>query len=79
MHRYRHHVNSAPIFVTLNKLPWLSTANKVRILEWKMRIDLVQYAARRTPDIRFDSVKNYKPEDADQGKQLVTKHQGRSS
>lgn len=70
-----HHINSAPIFLSFNQMSWLSAANKARILEWKIRMDLVQYAARGTPDIRFDLVEKYTPQDARNGKSLVRKHQ----
>ncbi|KAM0275071.1 hypothetical protein ACHAQH_007591 [Verticillium albo-atrum] len=68
-----HHTNSAPFFVTLNKADWISTEDKVRILEYKIRMDLVQYAARGTPATRFDAVAAYKPKDVDRGKKLVSR------
>lgn len=42
-------------------------------------MDLVQYVARSVPELRFDSVKDYKPEDAREGKRLVAKAQGKPS
>ncbi|KAK1766177.1 HypA protein [Phialemonium atrogriseum] len=58
-----HHVNSAPIFLTINAQPWISTEVKVRILEWKIRMDLVQYAARAVPPLSLDSITLYRPRD----------------
>ncbi|KAJ0308329.1 hypothetical protein COL5a_000768 [Colletotrichum fioriniae] len=54
-------------------MPWISTENKVRMLEYKIRMDLVQYAARGCPPLRLDDVKSYRPKDKDEGKDLVSK------
>ncbi len=59
----RHHVNASPIFVALNAQSWLTTAAKVRILEWKIRMDIVQYAARGCPKLPFEQVLSYVPVD----------------
>ncbi|KAK1538483.1 HypA protein [Colletotrichum paranaense] len=68
-----HHTNAAPIFLSFNSMPWISTENKVRMLEYKIRMDLVQYAARGCPPLRLEDVKSYKPKDKDEGKDLVSK------
>ncbi|KAG7118497.1 Oxidoreductase ptaJ like protein [Verticillium longisporum] len=68
-----HHTNSAPFFVALNKTDWISVEDKVRILEYKIRLDLVQNAARGTPEIRFDAIAAYRPKDLDRGKALVAR------
>ncbi|KAJ0388076.1 hypothetical protein COL922a_001059 [Colletotrichum nupharicola] len=47
--------------------------NKIRMLEHKIRMDLVQYAARGSPQIRVDAISSYRPKDKDQNKQLVSK------
>lgn len=60
----RHHVTSAPFFLTLNKLPWIPTAVKVRLLESKIRMDLLQYVARGCPALHPDSLFDYMPKDA---------------
>jgi hypothetical protein len=70
--RHRHHVNVSPIFVALNAQPWLTTANKIRLLEWKIRMDIVQFAARGCPKLPFDEVLSYKPRDST----LVTSTRG---
>ncbi|KAL2760511.1 hypothetical protein ACRALDRAFT_2039136 [Sodiomyces alcalophilus JCM 7366] len=67
-----HHINSAPFYITVNNQPWIPAETKARLLEWKIRLDLVEYAARASPPIRFDDVKTYRPKDVDEGKQLVS-------
>ncbi|ORY71923.1 HypA protein [Pseudomassariella vexata] len=62
-----HHVNVSPIFIVLNKQDWISTENKVRILEWKIRMDLLQYAARGCPKILVDKIALYVPKDKNPG------------
>ncbi|KAK1237657.1 hypothetical protein MKX07_006785 [Trichoderma sp. CBMAI-0711] len=59
-----HHLNSIPFFVTLLSLPWLSPSQKARTLEWKIRLDIVQYVARGCPPLRLDAVKSFTPKDA---------------
>lgn len=56
-----HHVNVAPIFLTINAAPWIPTHAKVRLLEWKIRMDLAQYAARAVPPMSIDRIAAYKP------------------
>ncbi|KAM0283145.1 hypothetical protein ACHAQH_002626 [Verticillium albo-atrum] len=36
-----HHVNSAIFYLTINKQPWISPADKARLLEWKIRMDFL--------------------------------------
>ncbi|KAK1833346.1 HypA protein [Podospora conica] len=62
-----HHVNAAPIFLTLNKQEWIPTAAKVRLLEWKMRMDLLQYAARGCPDLDVERIRRYQPKCVEAG------------
>jgi hypothetical protein len=66
----RHHVNSSPIWLTINAQPWISTETKVRLLEWKIRMDLMQYAARGCPPLSVDKISSYKPKD-DSGKSAL--------
>ncbi|KAL6354784.1 hypothetical protein LRP88_12131 [Fusarium phalaenopsidis] len=56
-----HHVNSSLIYLTFSSQSWLSTANKVRLLEWKIRLDLVQYVAWGCPGISLESIESYVP------------------
>lgn len=39
----------------------MSTKHKVRLLEWKGRIDLAMYASRRAPRLYLEEIANYKP------------------
>lgn len=59
--------------MALNKTDWISVEDKVRILEYKIRLDLVQNAARGTPEIRFDAIAAYRPKDLNRGKALVAR------
>ncbi|OHE96414.1 HypA protein [Colletotrichum orchidophilum] len=72
-----HHTNAAPMFLSFNSKPWISTENKVRMLEHKIRLDLVQYASRGCPPLRVEDIKSYRPKDTDQGKSLVPKLTGK--
>lgn len=47
------------------------------MLEYKIRMDLVQYAARGCPALSVDEIKSYRPKDKDQGKALVSKPTGK--
>lgn len=68
---YSHHLNAAPIFLTINKMSWVPQSIKVRLLEWKMRFDVIEYVGRGCPTLHADILKSYKPKDA----QLVSKPQ----
>ncbi|KAH7633020.1 hypothetical protein B0T09DRAFT_332675, partial [Sordaria sp. MPI-SDFR-AT-0083] len=58
-----HHVTSAPFFTTVNAQDWISFDTKVRLLEWKIRMDLVQYAARGAPELSLDAITSYQPKE----------------
>nr|POE51515.1 oxidoreductase afly [Quercus suber] len=58
---YMHCINCSIFFSAFLKQDWLSTTNKVRLLEWKIRNDLAMYASRRSPEIRLDIVRGYHP------------------
>lgn len=60
-----HCVNSSIFWSTFNQLEWLGMEWKVRLLEWKARLDLVMYASRRAPalDKGLDDVVGYVPPD----------------
>ncbi|TLS31143.1 hypothetical protein PpBr36_02375 [Pyricularia pennisetigena] len=60
-----HHVNVAPILLSINAASWIPTAAKVRLLEWKIRIDLVQYAARAVPSLSLERIAAYRPKPKD--------------
>lgn len=55
-----HHANSAPFYVALaqeedSPKTWMNKKAKARLLEWKIRLDLIQYAARGAPKICMPS------------------------
>lgn len=56
-----HNLNASIFFSAFLQQEWLSEASKVRLLEWKIRADLAQYAAAKSPEIRLEMVRNYKP------------------
>ncbi|GAB1314934.1 hypothetical protein MFIFM68171_05144 [Madurella fahalii] len=56
-----HHVNASPIFVTLNAQDWIPPQTKARLLEWKIRMDLLQYAARGVPELLAEKLAAYQP------------------
>ncbi|KAI1280086.1 HypA protein [Xylaria sp. FL0933] len=58
-----HHVNVCPIFLTINAQDWIPTATKVRLLEWKIRFDLLQYAARGCPPVSLGKITSYIPKE----------------
>lgn len=57
----RHHININPIYIILNGLDWIPIESKVRLLEWKIRLDLVQYAARGCPPLDLENIAAYVP------------------
>ncbi|KAK2807166.1 hypothetical protein FQN51_004780 [Onygenales sp. PD_10] len=56
-----HCVTSAIFLRAFISQPWLSTQNKLRILEWKGRMDLLQCAARGCLEPRPEDITHYKP------------------
>ncbi|KAJ2896171.1 HypA protein [Zalerion maritima] len=69
---FMHHANSSPFYVSL--LPSVSSSStspspasslpdsiKVRLLEWKLRLDLLQYAARGAPSLSLSYLSSYAP------------------
>jgi hypothetical protein len=58
---FMHCVNSSIFFPAFMNADWLSTANKIRLLEWKARGDLAMYASRRSPKIRGEEMERYTP------------------
>ncbi|KAK4868734.1 hypothetical protein LT330_006936 [Penicillium expansum] len=54
-----HCVNSSIFFSKIINLPFLNQRSKLRMLEWKGRIDLLMYTSRGTPDLLLDEVANY--------------------
>ncbi|KAK5627329.1 hypothetical protein RRF57_003044 [Xylaria bambusicola] len=58
-----HHVNICPMLLSINAQDWIPTASKVRLLEWKIRFDLLQYAARGCPSISLEKINSYIPKE----------------
>ena len=56
---YIHCVNSTIFFSKIINLPVLDNATKVRMLEWKGRLDLLMYVSRGAPDLLLDEVTRY--------------------
>lgn len=54
-----HCVNSSIFFSRIVQLPFLDTQSKLRLLEWKGRMDLVMYVSRGSPELRLDEVTQY--------------------
>lgn len=59
-----HHINSAPIYLTINAQPWIPVETKARLLEWKIRYDIIQYAGRAVPALPLDELKAYQPKNS---------------
>ncbi|KAJ5620832.1 hypothetical protein N7510_004816, partial [Penicillium lagena] len=60
---YIHCVNSTIFFSKIIDLPFLDQAAKVRMLEWKGRLDLLVYVSRGAPDLLRNEVTNYPAKD----------------
>ncbi|GAP87573.1 putative protein [Rosellinia necatrix] len=58
-----HHVNVCPLFLAINAQDWIPTAAKVRLLEWKIRFDLLQYAGRQCAPVSIDKITSYVPKE----------------
>lgn len=54
-----HCLNSSIFFSKIVKLPYLNQRTKLRLLEWKGRMDLLMYTSRGTPDLLLDDVVRY--------------------
>ncbi|WAO96911.1 Hypothetical protein NCS54_01460500 [Fusarium falciforme] len=66
-----HHVNSALFYLAINKEPWTKQSDKARMLEWKIRMDLLQYVARGCPGISLDAIATYVPKTGDSSNTTV--------
>lgn len=60
-----HSLTSSPIFLTVNKFDWLTQAQKCRLLEWKMRYDILIYVAQGCPPLDASSLPSYLPKNTD--------------
>lgn len=68
---YMHELNSSIFFSTFARQPWISTTNKVKLLEWKGRLDLCQYASRHCPPLRLEEIIDYVPKVAQSDWNLI--------
>lgn len=57
---YIHCVNSSIFFSTFLRTSFITRANKVRLLEWKVRVDLAMYASRKSPQLLLDEITKYR-------------------
>ena len=58
---YIHAVNSAIFLPVFASLPWLSMQKKIRLLEFKGRLDLLFYVTRGSMEPRLNEITDYKP------------------
>ncbi|KAJ0107607.1 Oxidoreductase AflY [Diaporthe amygdali] len=54
-----HNVTSSLFLTVLARQPWITLADKVRLVEWKARLDLVWYAASAAPELRDEHMTSY--------------------
>lgn len=56
-----HNLNCSIFFPCFLSQKWLGMENKIRLLEWKGRFDIVAYAARGSPRLDIKEIIDYKP------------------
>ncbi|KAL2801770.1 hypothetical protein BJX63DRAFT_416651 [Aspergillus granulosus] len=54
-----HTVNSSIFYSKILALPFLPTRTRLRLLEWKGRMDLIMYISRNSPELYFDEITKY--------------------
>ena len=64
---FMHCLNSSVFFHSFINQDWISKKSKIRLLEWKGRLDLAMYASRRSPELLLDEIKNYHPKQPSSG------------
>ena len=57
-----HALTASVFFQSINSLACLTTADKVRLLEWKVRCDMSMYAAHNAPKLVLSPIVNYEDE-----------------
>ena len=62
-----HSVNTSIFFSAFHSQPWLTTVNKVRLLEWKGRFDLAMYVSQGCPEPLLSEITNYNPKNTLKG------------
>ena len=63
----RHLVNVCPALITINSFDWVPLEDKVRLLEWLIRMDILQYAAAACPPLPLERLSSYVPKDKKAG------------
>ncbi|KAF3763009.1 hypothetical protein M406DRAFT_346955 [Cryphonectria parasitica EP155] len=58
---YMHNVTSSIFLTVLARQDWIRVEDKVRLVEWKARLDLVWYATCGAPELHIEYIKNYQP------------------
>lgn len=54
-----HCLNCSIFYSSFLSRPWISSRAKVRLLEWKGRVDLLMYVARHVPKLDLSEITNY--------------------
>ncbi|OTA95472.1 hypothetical protein M434DRAFT_20201 [Hypoxylon sp. CO27-5] len=57
---YMHNVTSSIFLTVLIQQPWIRMEDKVRLVEWKSRLDLAWYATCGTPELNAKYIKDYR-------------------
>ena len=70
---YMHCINCSIFFFSFLKQEWLSTSNKIRLLEWKGRLDLAMYASRKAPKLLMHEITDYAPKQPSSWEQIFTR------
>ncbi|KAK2869685.1 hypothetical protein FQN49_003117 [Arthroderma sp. PD_2] len=58
---YIHALNSNIFLPAFFSQPWMTKENKIRLLEWKARMDLLVYVSRGCVEPRLEDITNYVP------------------
>lgn len=62
---YMHDVTGSIFLTVLARQPWISTADKARMIEWKCRLDLAWYASCGVPELDERNISEYSGGPAD--------------
>ncbi|KAI1468938.1 uncharacterized protein F4812DRAFT_458462 [Daldinia caldariorum] len=57
-----HHINVNPLYIALNNQDWVPIESKVRLLEWKIRLDILAYVSQACPPLELDNIAAYVPQ-----------------
>jgi hypothetical protein len=68
-----HSVNASIFFSAFLEQEWMRVEDKVRLLEWKGRLDLAMYASRGCPELRLEEVTGYEAKRAWNWEEIVKK------